>query len=99
MMYRIFEYDSQIALQSSEILEDKLIVKFPNTAVLYLRHNKRTPEKMTMEIRVPGATCSYPVPILKVQNYTIEEIFAKDIENCVNDNPYLEGYIIEEWME
>ena len=32
-----------------------------------------------MEIRVPGATCSYPVPILKVQNYSIEEIFAKDL--------------------
>ncbi len=24
-----------------------------------------------------------------------EEIFNADIENCVNDNPYLEGYIIE----
>lgn len=79
IMYRVFEYDSQIALQSSEISEDKLIVKFPSTAVLFLRHNKRTPEKMTMEIRVPGATCSYPVPILKVQNYSIEEIFAKDL--------------------
>ena len=25
-----------------------------------------------------------------------EEIFANDIENCVNDNPYLEGYILED---
>lgn len=25
-----------------------------------------------------------------------EEIFAADIENCINDNPYLEGYIIED---
>ncbi len=24
-----------------------------------------------------------------------EEIFVNDIENCINDNPYLEGYIIE----
>jgi len=24
-----------------------------------------------------------------------EEIFCEDIDNCVNDNPYLEGYIIE----
>ena len=24
-----------------------------------------------------------------------EEIFTNDIENCINDNPYLEGYIIE----
>lgn len=25
-----------------------------------------------------------------------EEIFQSDIENCINDNPYLEGYIIED---
>ena len=25
-----------------------------------------------------------------------EEIFLTDFENCVNDNPYLEGYIIED---
>lgn len=25
-----------------------------------------------------------------------EEIFQNDIENCVNDSPYLEGYIFEE---
>ena len=24
-----------------------------------------------------------------------EEIFSSDVENCTNDNPYLEGYIIE----
>lgn len=24
-----------------------------------------------------------------------EEIFLNDIENCINNNPYLEGYIIE----
>ena len=23
-----------------------------------------------------------------------EEIFAADVENCVNDNPYLEGYVV-----
>lgn len=77
MMYRIFEYDSQIALQSSELSKDKLVVKFPNTAVLYLRHNKNTPEKMRIEICVPGASCSYLVPVMKVQNYSIEEIFEK----------------------
>ena len=25
-----------------------------------------------------------------------EEIFLNDIENCVNDNPYIEGYMIED---
>ncbi len=25
-----------------------------------------------------------------------EEIFRNDVENCINDNPYLEGYVFEE---
>lgn len=25
-----------------------------------------------------------------------EEIFLSDIENCINDNPYLQGYILED---
>ena len=25
-----------------------------------------------------------------------EEIFSNDIDNCVNDNPYLEGFVIED---
>lgn len=25
-----------------------------------------------------------------------EEIFNSDIDNCINDNPYLEGYVFEE---
>ena len=79
IMFRVFEYDSQIALQSSQISQDKLTVNFPNTAVLYLRHNRNTPDKMTIEIRVPGAACSYLVPVMKVQNYSIEEIFAKNL--------------------
>ena len=28
-----------------------------------------------------------------------EEIFANDVENCVNDSPYLEGYITENATE
>ena len=79
MMYRIFEYDSQIALQAGEVSGDKLTVKFPNTAILYLRHNRNTPDRMQIEICVPGATCSYSVPVMKVQNYTIESIFEKKL--------------------
>ena len=77
IVVRLFEYDSQIALQSSFQQKDKLVVKFPNTAILYLRHNENTPDQMRIELHVPGASCSYMVPVMKVQNYTIEEIFQK----------------------
>lgn len=79
IMYRIFEYDSQIAMQDSFLCQDKLTVKFPNTAVLYLRHNQNTPDYMTIEIVVPGASCSYRVPVMKVQTYSINEIFEKKL--------------------
>ena len=77
IMYRIFEYDSQIAMQDGFLSKDKLVVKFPNTAILYLRHNKNTPDFMTLEIRVPGAACNYRVPVMKVQKYSVDEIFEK----------------------
>jgi ribosomal protein S18 acetylase RimI-like enzyme len=28
-----------------------------------------------------------------------EEIFLSDVENCINSNPYLEGYIVEDSSE
>lgn len=28
-----------------------------------------------------------------------EKIYSDDIENCINDNPYLEGYVIEDSKE
>ena len=28
-----------------------------------------------------------------------DEIFLNDIENCINDNPYLEGYVFEDLNE
>ncbi len=36
-----------------------------------------TPDHMDICIRVPEASCTYRVPVLKVQNYPLEEIFEK----------------------
>lgn len=79
MLIRIFEYDTQIALTDAVLEEDILDVTFPHTAVLYLRHTRNTPQHMTVRIRVPGGTCSYQVPIMKVQRYSIDEIFEKQL--------------------
>ena len=75
--FKSFKVSYRVYLRNAS--GDKLIVNFPNTAVLYLRHNKKTPDQMRIEIRVPGATCSYLVPVMKVQNYSIEEIFEKNL--------------------
>lgn len=79
MMIRMFEYDSQIALDDGKVVEGKLIVTFPNSAVLYLRHNQNTPDALTVEINTPGGSIHYDIPVLKTQTYTINEIFDKNL--------------------
>lgn len=74
---RLFEYDAQIALDEGEVTEETLTVTFPNTAVLYLRTYKNTPDKMKYVIITPGGTVRYDVPVMKVQNYTLDDIFEK----------------------
>ncbi len=74
---RLFEYDAQIALDEGEVTEEILTVTFPNTAVLYLRTYKKTPDKMKYVIITPGGTVQYDVPIMKVQKYSLDDIFEK----------------------
>ena len=46
---------------------------------LYLRAYKKTPDKMKYVIITPGGTVSYDVPIMKVQTYSLEDIFEKNL--------------------
>ncbi|MCI9486775.1 MAG: hypothetical protein HFI64_07320 [Lachnospiraceae bacterium] len=79
MTIRLFEYDAQIALDEGEVTEEVLRVTFPNTAVLYLRTYKKTPDKMKYVIVTPGGTVQYDVPIMKVQTYSLDDIFDKKL--------------------
>ncbi len=64
MTIRLFEYGTQIALDEGEVINEILTVTFPNTAVLYLRNYKKTPDKMRYVIKTPGATVEYDVCLL-----------------------------------
>ena len=80
ILVRIFEYDAQIALdQGSEVIGNRIIVFFPNTAVLFLRSTPRTPDEMEIMIRTPGGEVSYSVPVIKTKRYTVNEIFEKKL--------------------
>ena len=76
---RLFEYDAQIALDEGTVTKETLTVTFPNTAVLYLRTYQKTPDKMKYVIVTPGGTVQYDVPIMKVQAYSLDDIFEKNL--------------------
>lgn len=45
--------------------------------MLYLRTRKKTPDKMKYVIVTPGGTVQYDIPIMKVQSYSLDDIFEK----------------------
>ena len=79
MIVRMFEYDTQLALENREFTSNILTVQFPDSAIVSLRHTKNTPEEMTVKVLTPGGRVSYTVPVLKVKRYTIHELFERKL--------------------
>ena len=79
MEIRMWEYDAQIALRNKEYRDGVLYVKFPDSAVIYLRSNSNTPDELKICVCIGQKELFYEIPILKVKNYTLEEIFEKEL--------------------
>ncbi|MBR0185448.1 MAG: hypothetical protein IJQ24_05410 [Synergistaceae bacterium] len=79
LLIRIFEYITQEALDSGKILKHQLIVTIPNAAVLFLRTKKDTPDAMNIVINTPGGSVNFDVPIMKVNSYSLTQIFDRDL--------------------
>ena len=79
MLIRMYEYDSQIALSDIKINGSTLHVKLPRSAVLYLRHNRHTPDEYKMIYEADGMQLVRRIPTLKVQRYSLDEIFQKEL--------------------
>ena len=76
---RIFEYDAQIAVENVQTEKDETIFTFPYSALLYLRCPINTPRTMRVTYKVPNGGISYEIPILKVPEYTADEILEKEL--------------------
>ena len=80
MAIRMFEYDFAIAMESRWRAGRKFYVEFPRSCVIYLRSTKNTPDVEEVEIKLPdGQVCEYRVPTVKVERYTKEKIFEKNL--------------------
>lgn len=76
---RLFEYDAQIALDEGELTEETLTVTFPHTALIYLRTRQKSPDRMKYVIVTPGGTVQYDIPVMKMQTYSLDDIFEKGL--------------------
>lgn len=81
IIVRMFEYDTQIALENRELSSDTLMVNFPNSAIVSLRHTKNTPKVMTIRVNTPGGAVSYIVPVFLDMSRKVIENLAVKYEN------------------
>lgn len=79
MLIRFFEYDTQIALDEGELNGNVLTVILPHSAVLFLRYHASTPNTLRIRMVTPGGTVEYDILVMKSQQYTLEEIFEKEL--------------------
>lgn len=78
IIIRIFEYASQMALEDAYASSGKLVLEYPYSAILYLRHNSMTPDEMEITIKTPGGEVAYKVPVIKI-DYSLDEVFEKNL--------------------
>ncbi len=82
MIIRMWNYGSQIAMKNAKYDSEKgvLNLKFPDAAVMCLRHNSKTPNYTTINVEFPaGKHCSYNIPNIKIQEITLDEIFEEGL--------------------
>ena len=79
ILVRMFEYDAQIALDNRTMDGAELTVSFPHSAVMALRYASSTSDNMRINVITPGGKTSYTVPIIKVQQYSLNELFEKKL--------------------
>ena len=79
MLIRMFEYDTQIALDERTLESHILTVTFPQSGILYLRGKEIQPDKMIIKLHTPGGDLSSAIPVMKLNLYTIDEIFEKKL--------------------
>ena len=86
MIVRMFEYDTQIALDAGEVVQETLTVEFPHSAILYLRHNSRTPDAMTVRIKTPSGEIFASIMELLEEHGTVPD----GLRTCIQEEKDME---------
>ena len=72
---RVFDYGYQDALKYRKIEDDRIILEFPQSKVIFLEHNSKTPDVVILELKFGNQdSFEYKIPTMKFLNYSIEEL-------------------------
>ena len=60
-------------------LKDGAEIFIPRSAVVFLRSDSKDVKKFRIYIKYPGGRVSYQVPVLRIKDYDLDEIFEKKL--------------------
>lgn len=77
ILIRMFEYDSLAALENYELNNNTVTFRFPVSGILFLRSNRNIQNRYKVILKTPGKDAQYYINVLKIQDYSLEEMFKK----------------------
>ena len=80
VIIRMVQYNMMSALADANYEKAVIRTRIDDSGVLFLRSTSQTPDVMTVELTVPqNKVISYQIPVLKIQNYTLDSILEKKL--------------------
>ena len=72
---RVFDYGYQEALKYKKIENDRIILEFPQSKIIFLEHNSGTPDTVILELNFnKQGKYEYKVPVMKFLDYSADEL-------------------------
>lgn len=78
VIIRVVEYAFNAAIQQSMYENGTLTIRLPLSAVLFLR-GRNNESNMMITIQTPAGELSYPVPVIRMGAYELDELFEKKL--------------------
>jgi len=77
---RVFDYGYQDAVKYKKTEDDRIILKFPQSKIIYLEHTKNTPDSVVLELDFgKQGKFEYKVPTMKFLSYSIADLNEKHL--------------------
>ena len=77
---RVFDYGYQDALKYRKVENDRIILEFPQSKVIFLEHNSNTPDTVILELRFGNqGGFEYKIPAMKFLDYSIDELNRQNL--------------------
>ncbi len=76
---RIVQYGAGHAAQNASLIEDGAVIRIPHSAVIFLRAESANLKKLIIRVEYPGHVGSFMVPVLKIRDYSVADLFEKKL--------------------